>query len=172
MAQAAKKARIEAGVPSGGHVAAKAAKASVAVKTPKAPKAPKAPKLSQPAAPAMVVNELICKRVQRFWPDEGGWFDAIITGQKEKERGLLTDQPSPLSPLSLSLFLSLACTVVLPTPHQSRIVVSPSSSAPPPLRKPVLFFSFISSLSSSSSCGRLSSHHQRALPDVRDQHPE
>ena len=27
----------------------------------------------------MVVNELICRRVQRFWPDEGGWFDAIVT---------------------------------------------------------------------------------------------
>ena len=25
------------------------------------------------------MNELICRRVQRFWPDEGGWFDAIVT---------------------------------------------------------------------------------------------
>lgn len=48
--------------------------------TPKAVKAPKAAKSSGPAAPPLVVNELICTRVQRFWPDEGGWFDAIITG--------------------------------------------------------------------------------------------
>ena len=56
-----------------------AAKAAT-VKAPKAPKPPKPPKLMTPAAPPLVVNELICKRVQRFWPDEGGWFDAIITG--------------------------------------------------------------------------------------------
>ena len=44
------------------------------------PKAtPKAAQAKGPAAAPIVVNELICRRVQRFWPDEGGWFDAIIT---------------------------------------------------------------------------------------------
>jgi hypothetical protein len=27
----------------------------------------------------MMVDNLICRKVQRFWPEEGGWFDAIIT---------------------------------------------------------------------------------------------
>jgi len=26
-----------------------------------------------------MVDNLICRKVQRFWPEEGGWFDAIIT---------------------------------------------------------------------------------------------
>ena len=28
---------------------------------------------------SMMVYNLICRKVQRFWPEEGGWFDAIIT---------------------------------------------------------------------------------------------
>ena len=77
MAQAAKRARDEAGGGGGGVPAAKAAKSAKA-KTPKA----KTPAVSQAKGPGgvpMVVNELICRRVQRFWPDEGGWFDAIVT---------------------------------------------------------------------------------------------
>jgi len=70
--QAAKKARIDAG----GFTGAKTPKAPAASKPKAAPKA-KTPK--GPAAAPIVVNELICRRVQRFWPDEGGWFDAIIT---------------------------------------------------------------------------------------------
>jgi hypothetical protein len=70
--QAAKKARIDAG----GYTGAKTPKPAPAPKTKAAPKA-KTPK--GPAAAPIVVNELICRRVQRFWPDEGGWFDAIIT---------------------------------------------------------------------------------------------
>jgi len=81
--QAAKKARVDAGVPSGGFVAAAAAIKSPkvpAAKTPKTPKTPKAPRPpSGPPAVPLVVNDLLCKRVQRFWEDEGGWFDAIIT---------------------------------------------------------------------------------------------
>ena len=76
MAQAAKRARDEAG-GGGGVPAAKAVKSAKA-KTPKA----KTPAVSQAKGPGgvpMVVNELICRRVQRFWPDEGGWFDAIVT---------------------------------------------------------------------------------------------
>ena len=77
MAQAAKRARDEAGGGGGGVPAAKAVKSAKA-KTPKA----KTPAVSQAKGPGgvpMVVNELICRRVQRFWPDEGGWFDAIVT---------------------------------------------------------------------------------------------
>ena len=70
--QAAKKARMDAG----GFTGAKTPKAPAAAKPKAAPKA-KTPK--GPAAAPIVVNELICRRVQRFWPDEGGWFDAIIT---------------------------------------------------------------------------------------------
>lgn len=70
--QAAKKARIDAG----GYTGAKTPKPAPAPKSKAAPKA-KTPK--GPAAAPIVVNELICRRVQRFWPDEGGWFDAIIT---------------------------------------------------------------------------------------------
>ena len=68
----AAKARIDAG----GFTGAKTPKAPAASKPKAAPKA-KTPK--GPAAAPIVVNELICRRVQRFWPDEGGWFDAIIT---------------------------------------------------------------------------------------------
>jgi len=39
----------------------------------------RAPKISAAALAQMGVNEYICKRVKRFWPSEGGWFDCIIT---------------------------------------------------------------------------------------------
>lgn len=77
MAQAAKRARDEAGGGGGGAPAAKAAKTAKA-KTPKA-KTPAASQAKGPGGVPLVVNELICRRVQRFWPDEGGWFDAIVT---------------------------------------------------------------------------------------------
>ena len=78
MAQAAKRARDEAGGGGGGSApAAKAAKTAKA-KTPKA-KTPAASQAKGPGGVPLVVNELICRRVQRFWPDEGGWFDAIVT---------------------------------------------------------------------------------------------
>ena len=79
MAQAAKRARDEAGGGGGGGGApsAKAAKTAKA-KTPKA-KPPAASQAKGPGGVPLVVNELICRRVQRFWPDEGGWFDAIVT---------------------------------------------------------------------------------------------
>jgi len=77
MAQAAKRARDEAGGGGGGAPAAKTAKTAKA-KTPKA-KTPAASQAKGPGGVPLVVNELICRRVQRFWPDEGGWFDAIVT---------------------------------------------------------------------------------------------
>ena len=80
--QAAKKARIDAG----GYTGAKTPKPAPAPKTKAAPKA-KTPK--GPAAAPIVVNELICRRVQRFWPDEGGWFDAIITDYRSHSCRLL-----------------------------------------------------------------------------------
>jgi len=70
LAQAAKKARVDAG-PS----APPKAKAAPKAKTPK----PTAKTAKGPNGAPLVVNELICRRVQRFWPDEGGWFDAIVT---------------------------------------------------------------------------------------------
>lgn len=72
MAQAAKRARADAA----GGPAAKVAKTSAAPKA-KTPKS--AAKAKGPGGAPLVVNELICRRVQRFWPDEGGWFDAIVT---------------------------------------------------------------------------------------------
>ena len=39
----------------------------------------RAPKITPAQLAAMGVNEYICKRVKRFWPSEGGWFDCIIT---------------------------------------------------------------------------------------------
>ena len=76
MAQAAKRARDEAGAS---QPAPKMQKiGSAKQKTPKAkPVAFKEAK--GPGGVPLIVNELICKRVQRFWPDEGGWFDAIVT---------------------------------------------------------------------------------------------
>ena len=41
-------------------------------------KPPAAFQAKGPGVP-LVVNEPISRRVQRFWPDEGGWFDAIVT---------------------------------------------------------------------------------------------
>ena len=73
MAQAAKRARADAA----GGPAAKVAKTSAAPKA-KTPKSA-AKTAKGPGGAPLVVNELICRRVQRFWPDEGGWFDAIVT---------------------------------------------------------------------------------------------
>ena len=39
----------------------------------------RAPKITPAQLAAMGVNEYICKKVKRFWPSEGGWFDCIIT---------------------------------------------------------------------------------------------
>jgi len=39
----------------------------------------RAPKITPAALAQMGVNEYICKKVKRFWPSEGGWFDCIIT---------------------------------------------------------------------------------------------
>ena len=35
---------------------------------------------------ALGVNEYICRRVKRFWPAEGGWFDCIVTDYKEETK--------------------------------------------------------------------------------------
>jgi hypothetical protein len=35
---------------------------------------------------ALGVNEYICRRVKRFWPSEGGWFDCIVTDYKEETK--------------------------------------------------------------------------------------
>ena len=66
--QEAKRQRVEAPRP-----------APVARAKPQRSANVRAPKISAAALAQMGVNEYICKRVKRFWPSEGGWFDCIIT---------------------------------------------------------------------------------------------
>jgi hypothetical protein len=63
-------------------------------KPPKEPKPPSARTLKQMEKAAVLaknldalgVNEYICRRVKRFWPAEGGWFDCIVTDYKEETK--------------------------------------------------------------------------------------
>ena len=88
MAQAAKRAREDAGVGAAGAGPAAAPATKVQkmgtgsvsrAKTPKAKTPGGGSKQTGAGGVPLAVNELICKRVQRFWPDKGGWFDAIVT---------------------------------------------------------------------------------------------
>ncbi len=50
----------------------------------RAPRASQAAPAAVPAAPAggpgaIVINEYIGRRVKLYWPEEGGWFEAIIS---------------------------------------------------------------------------------------------
>lgn len=63
-------------------------------KPPKEPKPPSARMVKQMEKAAVLaknldalgVNEYICRRVKRFWPAEGGWFDCIVTDYKEETK--------------------------------------------------------------------------------------
>ena len=77
--QEAKRQRTEAAAMAAEMAPAAPPRAHAAPRRKPQHSATRAPKITPAQLEAMGVNELICKKVKRFWPSEGGWFDCIIT---------------------------------------------------------------------------------------------
>ena len=77
--QEAKRQRTEAAAMAAAMAPAAPPRAHAAPRRKPQHSATRAPKITPAQLEAMGVNELICKKVKRFWPSEGGWFDCIIT---------------------------------------------------------------------------------------------